>query len=270
MTADLIAPLRALVEQAKRDAETIDGEFGLGRSYSSLLTEGDADAQKIQAAERAIDALTALIPEPPTGDERQAITLIVRDVHNYDGRPGFLSLSGADARRIAEAILASPVWRNRGRGPITEDVIQKACRAHHIAVWGDDLDPEHIFPAAEVAAMRAAFEAAPSLEPIIEALRDLAENGLRFDLNPTMAITTADEVYAQWSSYARRMDASARASARAALERVLGTEATRPDFATRVDAAARLLCEESTERRGDPCDQCIGRTNAMLRAADRA
>lgn len=73
MTTDVLAPLRALVEQAKRDAETIDGEFGMGRSYGSLLTEGDADAQKVQAAERAIDALAALIPEPPIGDERAAL-----------------------------------------------------------------------------------------------------------------------------------------------------------------------------------------------------
>jgi hypothetical protein len=39
-----------------------------------------------------------------------------------------------------------------------DEVLQKACRAHYIAQWGDDLDPEHVFPPDNVAAMRAAIE----------------------------------------------------------------------------------------------------------------
>ncbi len=176
------------------------------------------------------DLLAALIPEPPTDDEREALieqatwALIewdtdtsdrgVRDEHYRERR--------ADVERIFP-ILA----RNRHRGPITDEIIQRACRAHYVEVWGDDLDPEYVFPPADVRAMRAALEAGSNGHRgsitrggdarHVDALRDLAEHGLRFDLNPTMAITTADEVYAQWAAYARRMDESVRAHARAAL-----------------------------------------------------
>jgi hypothetical protein len=53
-----------------------------------------------------------------------------------------------------------------------------------------------------------------------DVLHDLAANGLRFDLNPTMQITTATDVYAQWANYAQRMDESVRTQARAALSAV--------------------------------------------------
>lgn len=42
----------------------------------------------------------------PTGDERDKLTLIARDVHLYGGGP-HLSLLGLDAQRIADAILAA-------------------------------------------------------------------------------------------------------------------------------------------------------------------
>jgi hypothetical protein len=54
-------------------------------------------------------------PASPSDEERDALTLIVRDVHNYDGRPDYLSLSGAMAGRIADAILKAGWSRSVSR-----------------------------------------------------------------------------------------------------------------------------------------------------------
>lgn len=62
-----------------------------------------------------------------TTDEREALTLIVRDVHNYDGRPGFLSLSGVDAGRIAEAILAAGFRRSEASESSVETWVCGKC-----------------------------------------------------------------------------------------------------------------------------------------------
>ncbi len=48
-------------------------------------------------------------------------------------------------------------------------------------------------------------------------LRALADHGLRFDLSPTLRVTTGDAVYSQWAAYARRMDESVREHASRAL-----------------------------------------------------
>lgn len=43
---------------------------------------------------------------------------------------------------------------------ITDEMVERAARAHHIFVWGDDLDPHFPMPRDEHLAMRAALEAA--------------------------------------------------------------------------------------------------------------
>lgn len=53
----------------------------------------------------------------PTDDERETLTLIVRDVHNFDGRHEHLSLAGAEAGRIADAILAAGFCRPEVQEP---------------------------------------------------------------------------------------------------------------------------------------------------------
>ncbi|MAM53556.1 MAG: hypothetical protein CMH35_01680 [Microbacterium sp.] len=55
-----------------------------------------------------------------------------------------------------------------------------------------------------------------------EALVDMAQNGLRFDLNPTLMMGPDDSVYAQWARYAQRMDASVRDHAARALVPTIG------------------------------------------------
>lgn len=87
---DLIeqAALTSVKKGAKSDAEAV-------RNYREAVRHAEIHFAVFEAAQR------------PTDDEREALTLIVRDVHNYDGRPGYLALHGADAARIADAILAA-------------------------------------------------------------------------------------------------------------------------------------------------------------------
>ena len=68
------------------------------------------------------------------------------------------------------------------------------------------------------AAVNALPDLLDELERAREALSDMAEHGLRFDLNPTIAMGPDDSVYAQMSAYMRRMDQSVRERARAALD----------------------------------------------------
>jgi hypothetical protein len=49
-------------------------------------------------------------------------------------------------------------------------------------------------------------------------LKDMAEHGLRFDLNPCHDMTDQNTSERFWHSYARRMDEAARDRARAALK----------------------------------------------------
>lgn len=83
------------------------------------------------------DALEATVREmhAPKDDEWEALTLIVRDVHNYDGRPEFLSLHGKDAGRIAAAILAAGFRRSVSQEPSARELIDAIYDAEE-----DDLD----------------------------------------------------------------------------------------------------------------------------------
>lgn len=53
----------------------------------------------------------------------------------------------------------------------------------------------------------------------LEFTKDLAENGLRFDLNPTMMWNDESTLSAAYVSYIKRMDASIRERANAVLTR---------------------------------------------------
>lgn len=191
----MTAETAALIERAKKARTAV---------YLATDAAGADDFSGI------IDGLLKLIPEPPTDDEREAVMLVLADGENYDHSPD------ADAwmfneERATDRLMASPVWRNRGRGPITDEVRQA----------------------------------------VADAIDDTA-------------VITARDQFLGGSTIANVAEV-----ADAALEAARDAEAPRSDFATRVDAAARLLCPQSTEERRDPCDQCVGRTNAMLRAADR-
>lgn len=83
----------------------------------------DARAEIVrQAAE--VERLTT----PPTADEREALARVIGDSGSGGqsawapeyADPSWEFMRDMD-RRAADAILASPVWRNRHRGPITDE-----------------------------------------------------------------------------------------------------------------------------------------------------
>ncbi|MDD7930101.1 hypothetical protein [Microbacterium thalli] len=67
----------------------------------------------------------ALIPEPPTDDEREALAdhlgaqLFARNVRDYTDET--TTVIEATVEDVVDAVLVSAPWRNRGRGPITDD-----------------------------------------------------------------------------------------------------------------------------------------------------
>lgn len=91
--------------------------------------EGFAEGSNSARASLMRDAartIRALVPEPAIGDEREALIALLDDDANwhYTGaRTVFLPERGADA------ILASEVWRNRHRGPITQADVDLAYEA---------------------------------------------------------------------------------------------------------------------------------------------
>lgn len=73
--------------------------------------------------------LSALIPEPPTDDEREALSRIIDAVDEGTVTGQFErweNIFPQERDQIVEAILASPVWRNRYRGPITAEAAEAA------------------------------------------------------------------------------------------------------------------------------------------------
>lgn len=87
------------------------------RQWASLIGTEPRGARDL--FNRAADAIEQMIPEPPTDDEREAIAkAICEAVENGDGETPY-DLAAADA------VLASAPWRNRHRGPITDEGGQK-------------------------------------------------------------------------------------------------------------------------------------------------
>lgn len=143
----------------------------LARIDADLARRVDAylDSSVTAPTSRALipDLLAALIPETPTDDEREALTrrmLIIAFGYNQQQAGWHQQQSTELWRRTlasAEELMASPEWRNRHRGPITDDP-----RALGYAL--DDLDDGADFQDAispysirlVVKAMRAALEAA--------------------------------------------------------------------------------------------------------------
>lgn len=113
----------------------------------------------------------------------------------------------------AEALVA----QRDGVGDIASGTLWRAERDLEIA------RAEH---AAQVTLRREALvqleDANRRIDALETALRELADHGLRFDLTPTLMMTTGEAVYSQWAHYARRMDESVRAHAARALARSKG------------------------------------------------
>lgn len=98
-----------LIERAKR-----------ARTAIYLATDASV-AEDISAI---IDGLLALIPEPPADDEREAVAKVLRRMlEPIGGEPV------TNPEWIATAIVSSEPWRNRHRGPITADAVERAAIA---------------------------------------------------------------------------------------------------------------------------------------------
>lgn len=135
------------------------------------LTGSGRDTRSIRCQEaHTMDEIRALIPEPPTGDEREALIELGEkawvawvDSPEIDGIGPY----------IADAVLASAVWRNRHRGPITDEMALRLGKVAWVAHNGgeewarsvvddcfspaDDLPEEAL---AMIAVARAVLEAA--------------------------------------------------------------------------------------------------------------
>lgn len=94
---------------------------------------------------RLFDELRMMVPEQPSDDEREALARIVADFM----QPGGYEVTESDYT-LADRIVASPVWRNRHRGLITDEAVAAAVTAY----------AECIEEGGEMAYMRAALEAA--------------------------------------------------------------------------------------------------------------
>lgn len=91
---------------------------------ASILAE---DLRRLIAHIERLEADAARSRET-TSTEREAIADIVR-------------FEGDDEWEIADAILASPVWRGRALGPITDEMVEAAQDAHHVFAFGPDEPP---------------------------------------------------------------------------------------------------------------------------------
>lgn len=109
------------------------------------------DAAMIHIARAIIGALA----EPPTDDEREALDSVIRDALaplHIDYRPWHRIVTV-----LLDAILASAPWRNRGRGPITDDMVAAAVQAYREQSFSTYVNRIY---------MRAALEAARNAEAV--------------------------------------------------------------------------------------------------------
>lgn len=221
-------------------------------ALSDLIAEHDRLARELDEAhahfaiqEGRIREARALIPEPPTevsveewsaAMDAERVRQIERgydDAHDREHGPVHLLNWAIDYARRGRNLAAAAMIRE-AIGLISErhhsqDVSDDDRVALREAIWrGYDSVTSGTWAETLNAMVDAVLASAPWRNrhrgPITDALRDFAEHGLRFDLNPTMAITTAVEVYKQWAAYARRMDQSVREAASTALD--AGTDQT--------------------------------------------
>jgi hypothetical protein len=98
----------------------------------------------LEAATMMRSALHVLTPAPPTDDEREAVAKVLRRMlEPIGGEPV------TNPEWIAAAIVSSEPWRNRHRGPVTDEMVDAATAAY-----------EYECEVASPVAMRAALEAA--------------------------------------------------------------------------------------------------------------
>lgn len=89
----------------------------------------DIDQATFHTMIEDIRASGALDPEPSTDDERKALAVIVAYTEDdYLREHGTL---GGSATAVADAIISSPVWRNRGSGPITREMVEELASEHY-------------------------------------------------------------------------------------------------------------------------------------------
>lgn len=104
----------------------------------------------------AAAVIRSLVPEPPSEDERLLEREALRRLIAQGSYARFPEdLPYAD---VADRILASPVWRNRHRGPIADDL-------NRVALFNPDGSPRSLDEIrSEAARKRAALEASRKVE----------------------------------------------------------------------------------------------------------
>jgi hypothetical protein len=138
--------------------------------------------------------------------------------------------------------------RERGRAKVVSVPITSVVR--NAALVARDAGRSHFMLLVPVQdALRNESEAEPTYTHAAALAHDLAEHGLRFDLNPTMQWDTEDELARGFLDYVRRMDLSVRERAAEALGEDAAT-AQRPRTASMVVDSRELASRRDTEGGG--------------------
>lgn len=127
MSAEALARIDAALAEVFRDAALSEFErVDPKETYESLVPKANALASALRAARAEIVRQAALIPESPADDEREALIELGEkawvawvDSPEIDGIGPY----------IADAVLASAVWRYRHRGPITDEAVDRVAAA---------------------------------------------------------------------------------------------------------------------------------------------
>jgi hypothetical protein len=98
----------------------------------------------------------------PSDDEREALARVIRENRSIAKimSDGYVSVIQAGDDEITDAILASDVWRNRRQGPITDEMVERACIAFTCDSAEEWFELAATYRASIWSGMRAALEAA--------------------------------------------------------------------------------------------------------------
>lgn len=137
-------------EAESRAVEAIAGRYGTV-SYKQGHRRGFWDGVQF--------AHENLAYEPPTDDEREALATVLDEIHDGCVTEGGCEFRGwqrgyqpgdpGKPSRHVDALIASAPWRNRHRGPITDEAVEAAHRI--ISVPGHLVAPAVVRKALEAA-----------------------------------------------------------------------------------------------------------------------
>ncbi|MDY0829099.1 hypothetical protein SK224_08150 [Microbacterium sp. BG28] len=114
------------------------------QAYHDRAVTAEGTAREALARAAALANGVAALPETPTTDDRDLLTLIARDVHLYDGG-SHQALLGIDARRIGDAILAAGFRRPSPPTEEPERTVTFANERQVEALFAESSDHEMVF-----------------------------------------------------------------------------------------------------------------------------